>query len=44
MAQAVYSASWSAADAWIYSSVSFDGRVNVYHVPKHEKDKILRLL
>lgn len=37
----VYSVAWSAADAWIYASMSFDGRMVVNHVPSTEKYKIL---
>lgn len=38
---AVYSVVWSAADAWIHCSLSFDGRVILNHVPSTEKYKIL---
>uniref|UniRef100_A0A7S3LLR3 EIPR1-like beta-propeller domain-containing protein n=1 Tax=Aplanochytrium stocchinoi TaxID=215587 RepID=A0A7S3LLR3_9STRA len=37
----VYSIVWSCNDAWIYASVSYDGRVCVNHVPSAEKYKIL---
>lgn len=37
----VYAVTWSATDAWIYASLSFDGRVVVNHVPSTEKYKIL---
>ncbi|KAJ1432272.1 hypothetical protein B484DRAFT_447906 [Ochromonadaceae sp. CCMP2298] len=37
----VYSVAWSAADAWIYCSLSFDGRAMISHVPSTEKYKIL---
>mmetsp|Transcript_300 Transcript_300/g.780 ORF Transcript_300/g.780 Transcript_300/m.780 type:complete len:490 (-) Transcript_300:268-1737(-) len=32
---------WSAADAWIYVSASYDGKVVLNHVPSKEKYKIL---
>ena len=32
---------WGAADAWIYMSASFDGKVVLNHVPSKEKYKIL---
>jgi hypothetical protein len=32
---------WGAADAWIYMSASFDGKVILNHVPSKEKYKIL---
>jgi len=37
----IYRVAWSPADAWIYCSLSFDGRVIVNHVPSTEKYKIL---
>ncbi len=37
----VYSAVWSAADAWIFASLSYDGRLIVNHVPQQEKFTIL---
>lgn len=37
----VYSLAWSACDAWIWASLSYDGRVVVRHVPSQEKYKIL---
>jgi EARP and GARP complex-interacting protein 1 len=38
----VYSSAWgSAADAWIYATVSYDGMVALNHVPSKEKYKIL---
>lgn len=37
----VYSVAWSSADAWVYASLSYDGRVLVSHVPSAEKYKIL---
>ena len=38
---AVYGLSWSAADAWIFASLSIDGRLVLNHVPSPEKYKIL---
>ena len=37
----VYSVAWSAADAWIFAALSYDGRVVAHHVPPPEKYKIL---
>jgi EARP and GARP complex-interacting protein 1 len=37
----VYAAAWGAADAWIYMTVSFDGKAVLSHVPSKEKYKIL---
>lgn len=37
----VYSIAWSSSDAWIFASLSYDGRVVVNHVPPAEKYKIL---
>ena len=37
----VFSAAWSAADAWIFASLSLDGKVVINHVPPAEKYKIL---
>lgn len=37
----VYSVAWSASDAWIYCSLSYDGRLVINHVPSTEKYKIL---
>ena len=37
----VYALAWSAADAWVHASLSFDGRVVVDRVPTSEKYKIL---
>jgi WD40 repeat protein len=39
--QSVFSAAWSAADAWIFASLSLDGKVVINHVPPAEKYKIL---
>jgi WD40 repeat protein len=38
---AVSAIAWGAADAWIYMSASFDGKVILNHVPSKEKYKIL---
>ena len=37
----VYSVAWSPADAWVYCSMSFDGKVYLNHVPAAEKYKLL---
>eukprot|EP00747_Dinoflagellata_sp_TGD_P169028 gnl/TRDRNA2_/TRDRNA2_196864_c0_seq1.p1 gnl/TRDRNA2_/TRDRNA2_196864_c0~~gnl/TRDRNA2_/TRDRNA2_196864_c0_seq1.p1 ORF type:complete len:414 (+),score=72.24 gnl/TRDRNA2_/TRDRNA2_196864_c0_seq1:56-1243(+) len=37
----VYSCCWSAADAWVFASVSFDGKLVVGRVPDEEKYRIL---
>jgi EARP and GARP complex-interacting protein 1 len=37
----VYGMTWSAADAWVYVTVSYDGKVVLNHVPSKEKYKIL---
>jgi len=39
--QSVFSAVWCAADAWIFASVSLDGKAVISHVPPSEKYKIL---
>jgi len=39
--ESCYAAAWSAADAWIYLTVSFDGKAVLQHVPSKEKYKIL---
>jgi len=39
--EAVYGASWSAADAWIYMTLGYDGKAVLNHVPSKEKYKIL---
>lgn len=39
--ESVYSVAWSAADAWVFGSVSYDGRVVFEQVPAAEKYKIL---
>lgn len=37
----VYSVAWSPADAWVFCSMSLDGRVYLNHVPAAEKYKLL---
>lgn len=37
----IYAVAWSTYDAWIFASLSYDGRVVVNHVPPAEKYKIL---
>ena len=37
----VYGMAWSAADAWVYATVGYDGKVVLNHVPSKEKYKIL---
>jgi WD40 repeat protein len=37
----VYGLCWGAADAWIYLSLGYDGKVVASHVPSKEKYKIL---
>lgn len=37
----VYGMVWSAADAWVYATVGYDGKVALNHVPSKEKYKIL---
>ncbi|KAI8824028.1 TSSC1-like protein [Fimicolochytrium jonesii] len=37
----VYAAEWSAADPWIFASLSYDGRVAVNLVPREHKYKII---
>jgi len=39
----VYTAEWSAADPWIFGSLSYDGRLVIGHVPRTVKFKILNL-
>ena len=39
--QSVFAAAWSAADAWIFASLSADGKAVINHVPPAEKYKIL---
>lgn len=37
----VYACSWSLAEAWVYASVSYSGKLQVSQVPSEEKYKIL---
>lgn len=37
----VYGLAWSAADPWMFASMSYDGRIVVNRVPKNIKYKIL---
>ena len=37
----IYSGCWSAYDAWVFATCSYDGRVVVNQVPPAEKYKIL---
>ncbi|KAL5016610.1 hypothetical protein ScPMuIL_006199 [Solemya velum] len=37
----VYAVSWSAADPWVFASLSYDGRLVINRVPRAEKYKIL---
>ena len=37
----VYSVAWSAADAFVLASVSYDGQLAVNHVCAQEKSRIL---
>jgi len=39
--QSVFGAAWSAADAWIFATLSLDGKAVINHVPPAEKYKIL---
>lgn len=39
--ESVYCVEWSAADPWIFASVSYDGRVVVSRIPKKYKYQIL---
>ena len=39
--QSAFCATWSAADAWIFASLSLDGALVINHVPPAEKYKIL---
>mmetsp|Transcript_19501 Transcript_19501/g.32077 ORF Transcript_19501/g.32077 Transcript_19501/m.32077 type:complete len:387 (+) Transcript_19501:58-1218(+) len=40
-ADSVYGAAWSACDAWVFASLSYDGKIVVNHVASAEKYKIL---
>lgn len=37
----VYAVTWSTADAWVFASLSYDGRFVINHVPSQEKLAIL---
>ena len=37
----VYAVEWSAADPWVFASLSFDGRLVINRVPRDIKYKIL---
>jgi len=39
--ESVYGIAWGVADAWLYASVAYDGKILVNHVPSKEKYKIL---
>ena len=39
--ESVYCCSWSANNAWVFASLSYDGRVVINHVPAATKYKIL---
>jgi len=39
--ESVYGATWGAADAWMYMTLAYDGKVALHHVPSKEKYKIL---
>eukprot|EP01084_Bolivina_argentea_P023591 44034_1 len=39
--ESVYCSSWSANNAWVFASLSYDGRVVINHVPAATKYKIL---
>jgi WD40 repeat protein len=41
LGDSVYGATWGAADAWLYMTVAYDGKVSLHHVPSKEKYKIL---
>jgi WD40 repeat protein len=40
-ADSVYGMTWGSADAWVYATVGYDGKVALNHVPSKEKYKIL---
>lgn len=40
-ADSVYGMAWSSADAWVYATLAYDGKVALNHVPSKEKYKIL---
>merc|ERR1711879_651207 len=37
----IYSCCWSSSDAWVFASVSYDGKLTVNRVPDDEKYRIL---
>ena len=37
----IYDIAWSYYDAWLFASLSYDGRIVINHIPKEEKYKIL---
>jgi WD40 repeat protein len=37
----VHGAAWSAVDPWVFATVSYDGKVCINTVPRHEKYQIL---
>ena len=37
---AVYDLAWSAADAWTFLTVAYDGMASLNHVPSREKYKM----
>ena len=39
--ESIYSCAWSATDAWVFASLSYDGSVVAHRVPSTEKYKIL---
>jgi hypothetical protein len=39
--ESVYAVAWSAAEAWFFAAVSFDGKAGVFQVPAEEKYRIL---
>jgi hypothetical protein len=39
--ESVYVAEWSAADPWVFASLSYDGRFVINRVPREIKYRIL---
>jgi len=39
--ESIYSAAWSASDAWVFASLDYSGRIALNHVPSTEKYRIL---
>jgi WD40 repeat protein len=37
----VYAAAWSSLDAWVFATLSYDGRIVINNVPPAEKYRIL---